>query len=375
MPEMLEQSVAPLRIPWAKPYFGDEELELVSQVVRSGWMSQGAAVDALEKRVAELTGCQHGVAVSSGTAALDVALKLLQVRPGDEVIVPAFSYIATANAVLYQSATPVFADVELPALTLDPEDVRRKITRRTKGLIGVDYGGQAAQWDALRKLAAEFNIFLVEDAAPAFGGSYRGQALGTLGDIGITSFHTAKIFTSVEGGVVFCDSLEHAAQARVIRSQGESPAEKYTHPVVGHNYRMSDLHAAVGLAQLSRYHQVLAQRAASAAYYSERLAEASHVTIPTVRPENRHAWFLYTVLIPRRDAVRRALLDSGIETNVSWPHPVYWQAPFRSFFRERCPAAEEACDRVLALPLYYELTREEQDDVVEALARATEEMS
>lgn len=360
------------RIPWSKPFFGREEARLIGETAESGWLTQGPRVRAFEERVSSLTGCRYCVAVNSGTAALDVALKLLDVGLGDEIIVPAFAYIASANAILYQGAVPVFADVEPETLNLDPDDTHRKITGRTKGIIALDYAGHSADWNALRRVAADHGLFLLEDAAPGFGGSYHGQALGTLGDIGITSFHTAKIFSSVEGGMVFCRDDEQAERARVIRSQGESSREKYVHPVLGHNYRLSDLHAAVGLAQLGRYDDVLSRRAAAAAYYTDRLGTGGAIRVPTARPGCRHAWFLYATRVPARDAVRALLTDAGIETNVSWPHPVYAQAHFKPFFREHCRVAEEACRSVLALPMYYELTKDEQDVVVDELARTLE---
>jgi dTDP-4-amino-4,6-dideoxygalactose transaminase len=359
-------------VPWAKPYFGQEEIDLLMETARSGWMSQGARVRALEERVGTLTDCGHCVAVNSGTAALDVALKLMDVGPGDEVIVPAFAYIASANAILYQGATPVFADVEPETLNLDPKAAERQVTDRTKGIIALDYGGHGADWQTLRALARERGLFLVEDAAPAFGGAYRGRALGTMGDVGITSFHTAKIFTCIEGGMVFCRDGEQAEHARMIRSQGESPKAKYVHHVLGHNYRLSDVHAAVGLAQLGRYDEVRHRRAEAAAYYTERLSTVEGVRVPLVLSGHRHAWFLYSVRVPTRDAVRRRLAEAGIETNVSWPQPVYEQDPYKRFFRETCPVAEETCRSVLGLPLYFELKRDDQDLVVASLARALE---
>lgn len=361
-----------VRIPWAKPYFGPEELALLVETARSGWLSQGPRVEAFEARVRELTGIAHCVAVNNGTSALDVALKLIGVRAGSEVLVPSFAYIASVNCVLYQDAVPVFVDVDPVTLNLDPEDARRKITAKTRAIIAIDYAGHGADWDSLRALSRETGIPLVEDGAPSFGGRFRDRALCTFGDLGITSFHTAKVFTSVEGGMVFCSTAEQAEQARIIRSQGESLHEKYVHPRLGHNYRLSDLHAAIGLGQLARFRDVLGRRAAAARYYGERLAAARNVVLPAVLDGHVHAWFLYVVRLPRRDAVRRRLCDMGIETNVSWPYPAYAQEHLKAFFRSACPVAEDACGSVLSLPMYYELTRSEQDVVVDALTRAVD---
>ena len=172
--------------------------------------------------------------------------------------------------------------------------------------------------------------------------------------------------------MVFCSTADDAEQARVIRSQGESPREKYVHPRLGHNYRMSDLHAAIGLAQLSRFEEVLRSRAAAAEYYTERLMARPGIELPRVLDGHVHAWFLYVVRMEGRDAVHRRLRAEGIETNVSWPYPAYAQEHLKPFFRDSCPVTEEACRTVLSLPLYYKLTRDEQDVVVEVLARSLE---
>jgi perosamine synthetase len=354
-------------VPWARPYFGPEEREEILKAFDSGHLSQGPRVAALEARLKELTGAPHAVAVHSGTAALDIALKLLGVQPGDHVLVPSFAYIASVNCILYQDAVPVFCDVDPVTLNLSVESARSRMTERTKGIIALDYAGQSADWRGLRELARERELFLVEDAAPGLGGAYHGQALSTLGDVAITSFHAAKTFNTVEGGMVFLHDADLERRARIIRSQGESPEEKYVHPELGHNYRMSDLHAAVGLAQFARYEEILRERADAARYYDERLAAVPEVERPVVLPHNRHAWFLYPTRVPRRDLVRERLAERGIGTNVSWPHPAYRQPYLQRFAGEACPVAERACASVLCLPLYMGMTREDQDAVVDGL--------
>jgi perosamine synthetase len=308
------------------------------------------------------------VAVNNGTSALDIALKILEVGPEDEVIVPAFAYIATPNSVRFQGATPVFADVDAVTYNLDPADVEKKMTSRTKAIIAIDYAGQAAPWDELRQVADAKGVALVEDAAPAFGGWYGKKALCTLGDISITSFHAAKTFTSIEGGMLFLKSERDANLAKMIRSHGESPTEKYVHPVLGHNFRLSDLHAAIGLAQLNRFKAVLARRSEVAATYDQLLANVDGVTPPTVLPGNVHSWFLYPVLVDKdRDLVRQRLAEAGVGTNVSWPLPVYRQQHLAKFFVEECPVTELLCKQILCLPVFYQLTRSEQELVVETL--------
>lgn len=359
-----------VKVPWARPYLGLEEEAAVVECLRSGWIAMGRRVRQLEERLASLVETRHAVAVNSGTAALDVALKVLGIGPGDEVIVPAFGYIATANAVLYQHATPIFADVDPATYTLDPKDVERKITPRTRCLVPIDYAGQGADYPRLRELAAACRLFVVEDGAPGLGGRQGDRAHCSLGDIGVTSFHSAKIFTTAEGGMLFTDCDEWARAARIIRSQGEDPEQKYHHPILGHNYRMSDLHAAVGLAQVRRFEEVLDARARAAARYLEALCGQPEVVLPEVRPGTRHAWFLFPILVPNRDRVRARMAEEGIETNVSWPLPLYRQEPYRKLASEPCPVAEDLCRRVLCLPLYHGLTAEEQDLVVTSLKKA-----
>jgi perosamine synthetase len=286
--------------------------------------------------------------------------------------VPAFAYIASVNCILYQGATPVFVDVDSQTYNISPEAIKQKITSRTKGIVAIDYAGHAAAWDELRQIAEQHSLCLVEDAAPALGGSYHGKALGTLGDVGITSFHAAKTFTTVEGGMLFMRDAELAKRARMIRSHGESFEEKYRHVELGHNYRMTDLHAAIGLGQFSRYDKIVESRRSAADYYSKNLVDVPGLVVPHILPGNQHAWFLYPLLIEKRDKVRASLAENGIVTNISWPYPAYRQPYLERYFQESCPVAERLCNTVLCLPLYYEITQAEQDIVIQSLKEAVE---
>jgi len=240
------------KIPFAVPNIGEEEESEVAETVRSTWLTMGPRVKGFEDQVASYVGAKHAIAVSSGTAELDVALKVLGIRPGDEVILPAFTYIATANAVLYQHAVPVFADIDRHTFNIDPEDVAGRITPRTRCIISIDYGGQSADYDALKKIADKEGIYLLQDGAHSIGAEYKGKRLCNFGAINTISFHAAKVVTSVEGGMVVTDDDNFARAARIIRNQGEDPKHKYHHVLLGHNYRMTDLHAAVGLKQFAR---------------------------------------------------------------------------------------------------------------------------
>lgn len=364
-----------MRIPWAMPYIGKEELDEVVDTIKSTWVTMGPKVEKLEKGISSYVGVKHGIAVSNGTAALDVALKMIGIQPGDEVIIPALTYIATANAVLYQHAKPVLADIDPKTYNIDPNSVAEKITSETKCIMPIDYGGQGSDYDALTKLAQDHNIYLVVDGAESLGGEYKGRQLCSFGRVSTTSFHAAKLITSVEGGMVFTNDDELADRARIIRNQGEDPRKKYYHTLLGHNYRMTDLHAAVGLAQFKRIDDIIKKRASIAEYYSKNLEDcADAITLPYVAPYNKHAWFFYAVLVDNGDAVERYLNEKGIGIRRGWPLPIHHQ-PIYEDILSGCsyPVAERVAKSVLNLPMYYAMTEEEQDYVITHLKDAVKE--
>ncbi|MGH2683830.1 MAG: aminotransferase class I/II-fold pyridoxal phosphate-dependent enzyme [Actinomycetota bacterium] len=353
-------------IPFAVPNLGEEEECEVVDAFRSTWLSMGPRVRAFEEQVASYLGTKHAIAVNSGTAALDVALKVLGIRPGDEVIIPAFTYIATANAVLYQHAVPVFADIDPRTFNIDPNEVVERITAKTKCLISIDYGGHSADYDALRRITEEHGIYLLQDGAHSIGADYKGQKLCTLGAINTISFHAAKVVTSIEGGMIITDDDDFASAARIIRNQGEDPAKKYHHVLLGHNYRMTDLHAAIGLRQFARLSDLLKKRKEVADYYTRQLNELrGAVTIPHVEPEITHAWFFYPILVNNRDEVVHYLKSKGIDTRIAWPLPVNKQpvyAPTHGHLHY--PVTEAVSSRILNLPIYPEMTDRDLDYVI-----------
>lgn len=361
-----------MKIPWAKLYIDEQELNSVIDVVKSTWLTMGPKVKQLEEEMADYVGVKYAIAVNSGTAALDVALKVLGICSGDEVIVPAMAYIATANSVLYQHATPVFADIDPRTFNINPADVKSKITTKTKCVIPIDYGGQAADFTQIRQIADENNIFIVEDGAPGLGGEYKGRKLCSFGDISITSFHAAKTFTTIEGGMLFTDNNKYATRARIIRSQGEDSSKKYHHPLLGHNFRMADINAGIGLVQTARIEEVLKSRRESAEYYISGLQGHRHIVTPFVKSSCIHAWFLFPILIPSRDKVREYLAEKGIGTNVSWPMPIYEQKIYQRFKRAVCPATEEITKKILCLPMFFKITKQEQDYVIKHLVTGVE---
>ncbi len=358
-----------MQIPWVKPTFGEAELNEVVSVMKSGWLTQGKKVKDFENQLADYVGVKHAVAVNSGTAALDVAFKAMEIGPGDEVIVPAMAYMATVNAVLFQHATPVFADIDPDTFNLCPKAIEKKITSKTKAIACIDYAGQSVDYDGLRKLTNKYGIKLIEDGAAALGGFFNNKKLCSMGDVSITSFHMAKTFSTIEGGMVFTDSDDYAHKARMIRSQGESPINKYCHCVLGHNYRMTELHAALGLVQTKpdRIESIIGVKRKIADCYLQKLGGCSEIKLPYVGKNCGHAWFLFPVLVNNRDSVRLMLSRKGIETNISWPMPAYETVYCKKYFQELCPVTEDVTKRVLCLPIFHSMQQVEQDYVIETL--------
>ena len=352
-------------IQWATPLLdGEEEKEIIDSL-RANWISMGPKVKAFEAFFSKFIGVKHAIAVSSGTAALDVALKALKVAPGDEVIVPALTYIATVNAVMYQHARPVLVDVSMDDINLDADKIQEKITKRTKVIMPIDYGGNSADYAKLEKLAKDSGAFLLEDGAHSIGGTFNGKSLCSFGSMATASFHTAKVITSVEGGMVFTDSDDLGTLSRIIRNQGEDPAKKYFHPIVGHNYRMSDIHAGVGLAQTRKLDRILSARANVAEMYNKRLGHMDGIVLPKVRKGCKCAWFLYPVMFKTKE-VRDKIVDSlkkgGVETRICWPYPIHTQGAYQGLFKgEKYPNSEYIADRNVTLPMHPGLTEKDVD--------------
>lgn len=360
------------RIPWARPYLAAEEIGAVLAALAERRMSMGADVRAFESQAADFVHRKHAVAVANGSVALDVAMKLIGLGPGDDVLVSALSYIATTNCIFWQGARPIFCDVDPDTLNIDPEDVRRRVTPDTRALIVADYCGSPVDYDELTAICAEHDLKLVVDGAQSLGAYYRGRPTPSFGVVSTTSFHTAKAMICGEGGMVFCDDDALAQRARKLRGQGEVAGRKYVHDTLAYNYRLTELAAAIGRVQLTRAPDILARRAALADRYSDRL-----VDVPDVRPtghglEGTPAWFSYAVRVPGRDGVAQRLAALGVETRSLYPIPAYRQPipEYRALFPTVCPQAELASSEVLNLPMFYEMTGEDVDDVVDCLHTA-----
>ena len=356
------------RIRLASPVTGDEEVEAVRAVLESGFLTNGPATRRFERAMADRHDTEHGVAFANGTVALQAMYLACGIGPGDEVIVPSFTFISTATSVLHVGATPVFADIDPETFNLDPTDVARKLTSRTRAVVPVHYGGQAADMEELLALAADAGVDVLEDAAEAHGASYRGRPVGSWGRAGMFSFTPTKNVTTGEGGIVTTDDGDLAERLRMLRNHGMSAL--YRHDVLGYNWRLSDVHAAIGAVQVGRLDDIVARKRRNAEHLGRRLVDTGPLVPPVVRADRDHTFMLYTVRCPagRRDAVRAALEAAGIEARLYFP-PAHHQPVFAGSPAE-LPVTEEIARTVVSLPFHSKLTTDELDEIAAVASTA-----
>jgi perosamine synthetase len=341
----------------ARPDVGPEELAEVAAVLESGQLTMGPKVEEFEAELARACGTEHAVVVSSGTAALHLAVLALGIGEGDEVLVPAYTFPATANVVALCGARPVLVDVDPETMNIDPERAAAAVTPRTRAVLGVHLFGRPMRVDELPDLP------LLEDAAGALGALHRGRRCGSLGVLACFSFHPRKIVTTGEGGAVTTDDDALADAIRQGRHHGWSPPGYAEMPVAGLNYRLSDVLCALGIPQIRRLEELLAARERVAAGYEERLAGL--VDTPSADEGDRHGWQAYVVRLDRRDEALAALREAGIQAQIG-TYALHRLGAYRD--QGAFPGADEAYERALALPFHTRLTGEEQDRVAEVLA-------
>lgn len=364
------------RIPVAAPVLDGREIEYVMEALQTGWISSiGRFIEAFEHGFAEFCGVKHAVACNNGTTALHLALVALGVGPGDEVIVPSLTYIASANTVTYCGAKPVFVDNDPVTFNIDPKELERKITPRTKAIMPVHLYGHPADMDPIMDLAREHGLLVLEDAAEAMGARYRGRRAGSLGDCAAFSLFGNKIITTGEGGMVTTDSDELAARLRLYRGQGMDPQRRYWFPVIGYNYRMTNVAAAIGLGQLERIEAHLAARRRVAEGYDARLSSLrQHLSTPHTESWAEHVYWMYTIQLvdpsrAHRDAVMAAMDAEGVETRPVF-HPLHTLPPYAPIADGDYPNAVSCAARGINLPTHGRLSEADLDRVAAALARA-----
>ncbi len=368
-------TVSNIKVPIAKPIIGDEEIENVVEVLKSGMIAQGPKVEEFEEEFAEWVGADYGIAVNSGTAALHVALLSCGIGEGDEVITSPFTFIASGNSIVYTGAKPVFADIDLETYTIDPDSIEDLITENTKAILPVQLYGQSADMDGINEIAEKYGLTVIEDAAQAHGATFNGTPVGSMGDMACFSFYPTKNMTTSEGGIITTNDEELAENARIFRAHGASI--RYHHSEIGYNFRMTDISAAIGLAQLDKIDDFNCKRIENAAYLNEGLRNVDGVITPYCADGSKHVYHQYTIRVEKgdRDDWVDIINDCGVGTGIHYPIPLYNQPIYKSLgFEGYCPNAELAADNVISLPVHPSLTKEDLDLVIEAVKTASNEL-
>ena len=356
-------------IPIAEPHFDEQELANVVQAVKTGWVSSmGSFIPEFEENFAAYCGVKYGVATSNGTCALHLALTVLGIEQGDEVIVPSLTFIATANAVRYAQATPVFVDSDPHHWCLDPDKLEAKITPKTRAIIPVHLYGHPCEMDAIADFARRHNLRVIEDVAQAHGAEYKAKKVGSFGDVACFSFYGNKMITTGEGGMCLTNSPELAERMKLLRDHAMSPTRRYWHDVIGFNYRMTNLQAAVGVAQLGKLDQFIEKKRAIARWYQEGLGELARKGFISLHPEMPWAkgtYWMYSILTEdtfvSRDELAQRMEQAGVETRPFF-HPMHILPPYRN--GESLPVCEELSAKGISLPSGVSLTQEDVEMIV-----------
>ena len=369
-------------IPLSRPEFGDEEARAVADVLKTGWVSQGPKVAEFESLLAARVGAAYGVATTSCTTALHLALVASGIGAGDEVICPSYSFVATANAVLYAGATPVFADIQPDTWNIDPADVATRVTSKTRAILAVHQVGLAADLDAIRS-AAPARVPIIEDAACAIGSLYKGRPVGSSGNVACFSFHPRKTISLGEGGMVTTNDVAVADRVRMLRSHGASVSDLDRHQAkglvfeeyreLGYNYCMTDIQAAIGVEQLKRLDDLLTRRRAVAGRYNTAFCKVAQIQTPAEPAYAQHAYQSYAIRLRpggriTRDGMMRELIDAGVTCRRGIP-PIHLEPLYLSRGRVSLPITEAVASESIFLPMYASLPEADQAQVIDAVIR------
>jgi perosamine synthetase len=393
MPKLAIEGGKPIRekyLPYGHQWVDENDINAVVEALESDWLTTGPKVQEFEHAFADIVGTAEAVAVSNGTAALHTAVYAAGIGPGDEVIVSPMTFASSANCVLFQGGTPVFADVDPETLLIDPKQVEAKITPRTKAIIAVDYTGQACDYDVLREIAARHHgLILIADACHALGGSYQGRPVGSLADLNCFSFHPVKHIATGEGGMITTNNRGWADRMRVFRNHGittdhrqreQQGSWSYEMVDLGYNYRLTDLQCALGISQLRNLSNWVKRRQEIAKRYNEAFAKMPAVEPLAVRDDVSHAYHIYMIRLDlaqlqvTRAEVFSALRAEGIGVNVHYI-PVHLHPFYRNRFGTGpglCPVAEAAYEQLITLPVFPQMTKKDTEDVITAVRKVTE---
>lgn len=357
-------------IPIAEPLLGEEELNNVIEAVKSGWISsKGKFIPEFEEKFARYCGVKYGVATSSGTVALHLALTALGIKEDDEVIIPTLTFIATANAVRYTGARPVFIDSHPDYWCIDPAGIEKAITLKTKAIMPVHLYGHPCDMDPMMDIAKGYNLYVIEDAAEAHGAEYKGRKVGSFGDISCFSFYGNKIITTGEGGMCLTSAKELAQKMRILRDHGMNPGKRYWYDIVGFNYRMTNMQAAIGVAQLEKIDQLVEMKRKNAYLYNSLLNDAVGIILPPEKEWAKNVYWMYSILVndnfgTTRDGLIKKLEEKGIETRPLF-YPIHIMPHYKT--NKLFPVAEELSRRGISLPSGATLTHTQVRRVVEAI--------
>jgi len=348
------------------PQIDEQEIEMVVKVLKSGLLTSllgsGPMATQFEDAFAKFVKAKHAIAVNSGTAALHLALLAADVASGDEVILPSFTFVSTAETVVLAGAKPVFVDIDSTTYNIDPEKIEDAITAKTKAIMPVDLYGLSADMEAIKEIAQKHDLTVIEDAAQAHGALYRGKPPGNFADMACWSFYGSKNMTTGEGGMLTTNADEIAERVLCMRSHGEK--KEYHSVMIGHNYRMPEIEAAIGNTQLRKLPTFVEKRRSNAKHLTERLAEINRLQLPTEPPDYKHSWYLYTVRLKEADTTERdrvvdRLRKRAIGAAVYYPTPIHLMPYYRKFGKYHLPETEKASQQVFSLPVHPGVTLEE----------------
>ncbi|WP_067072649.1 UDP-4-amino-4,6-dideoxy-N-acetyl-beta-L-altrosamine transaminase [Methanoculleus horonobensis] len=375
-------------IPYGHQLIDDDDILSVVEVLKSDWLTTGPAVDLFEKELASYVGARHTVAVNSGTSALDIAVQALDLPRGSEIITTPFTFAATSNAILYNGHIPIFADIDPITRNIHPDEIRKRISSKTRAIIYVDYAGHPCAIDEIEKIAREHGLLLIEDACHALGTSYKGRKIGTFADMTVFSFHPVKPITTGEGGAVVTENSELYAKLRLLRSHGitrdvgdmfgEGASWGYDMQLLGRNYRMTDIQAALGVSQLRKIDSFIERRNELAALYTRALSDLEWLDLPRTQEHVTHGWHLYTILLKglERSTLFPYLKERGIGVNVHYI-PTYKFSYYQRHYPQNAntfPSTEDIFSRIITLPLYPGMSDEDVEYVSVRLHEAESDL-
>jgi perosamine synthetase len=365
-----------MKIPLSQPDITEAEIDSVTAVLRTPRLSLGPKLEEFEHSMATYLGVPHAIAVNSGTSGLHLCIRTLGIGEGDEVIVPSFTFIAAANAIRYERATPVFVDIDPITLDLDPEKIEAAITPRTRAIMAVHTFGVPAPMNAILAIAERYNLMVIEDACEAIGAEYEGCRVGSFGHAAVFAFYPNKQITTGEGGMIVTRDADFARKMRALRNQGRCDSEDwFQHAEVGYNYRISEINCALGIEQLKRIEEILHKREAVARLYQRELENISELILPLIHiPDIRISWFVYVVRLAERftslhrDALPACLLAQGIGC-ARYFAPIHLQPSYSAWRDARLPVTETQAARTLALPFFNNLSQLQIEEVAETLRK------